>query len=463
MKNPDLSSSGGGRPAFTGAGRLEIKIIQTDRGELATLAGRLGLRGKMELESVVRIVEMIIRDIREQGDMALLSYTERFDKVLLPSGGLRVNEREIGQALEQVDLGLLDILRKSAANIRRFHQAQLPADVHLPTGKGGSISLINRPLDTVGVYVPAGTAPLPSSVLMNVVPARAAGVRKIIMCTPPRQDGSINPVILAAASIAGADEIYKAGGAQAIAAMAYGTDTVPRVDKITGPGNIYVNTAKRLVFGQVDIDLFAGPSEILVIADQTADPSFVACDLLSQAEHDVLASALLITNSSELARSVATEVAWRAASLPRSDILRRSLSDYSQILVVPDLPTAVDFANELAPEHLELIVADPDQYLPCIRNAGAIFIGPFSPEPLGDYLAGTNHVLPTSGTARFFSPLNTADFMKKISLIRYTRADLAECWQDIAGFAEAEELRAHAEAARVRFGADWQSAGFKAK
>lgn len=431
-----------------------IRIIQTDRGELGSLASRLGMRGKMDLEPVIRTAENIINQVRQSGDTALLALTAQFDKVQLKPEQLRVSEQEIGAALEMVDLGLLDVLRHSAANILRFHQAQLPADIGLPTSHGGSIGLINRPLDTVGVYVPGGTAPLPSSVLMNIVPARAAGVRRIIMCTPPRADGSVDPTILAAASIAGADEIFRVGGAQAIAALAYGTATVPRVDKITGPGNIYVNTAKRLVFGQVDIDMFAGPSEILVIADQAADPAFVAADLLSQAEHDVLASAILITDSPALARATAAEVTRRAALLPRVAILARSLADYGAILVVPDLETAVDFANELAPEHLEIYVAKPDDYVPKIRNAGAIFVGPYSPEPLGDYFAGTNHVLPTSGTARFFSPLNTLDFMKKISIIRYTREDLADCWRSIADFAESESLRAHAEAVRVRFGAD---------
>jgi histidinol dehydrogenase len=270
----------------------------------------------------------------------------------------------------------------------------------------------------------------------------------------PGRTAPSTPAILAAASIAGADEIYRVGGAQAIAAMAYGTATVPRVDKITGPGNIYVNTAKRLVYGQVDIDMFAGPSEILIIADGSANPAYVACDLLSQAEHDPLASALLITDSPELAAKTADEVARRAARLPRAAILERSLADYGAILLVPDLATAIEFANELAPEHLELCVERPDAMVAKIRNAGAIFVGSYSPEPLGDYLAGTNHVLPTSGTARFFSPLNTGDFIKKISLIRYDRDDLAECWHAVADFAEAEQLRAHAEAVRVRFGAD---------
>jgi len=438
----------------TGWRAPEIRVMQTDRGELAEMVARLGLRGKMDLDPVIESVSAILSQVRTSGDDAVLDLTERFDLVRLTAADLRVSEPEISEALEKTEFALLDVMRRAAANIRCFHEAQKPADVELPAGRGGSISLISRPLDTVGVYVPGGTAPLPSSVLMNIIPAKAAGVRKVVMCTPPRADGSVDPAILAAASIAGADEIFRIGGAQAIAAMAYGTASIPRVDKITGPGNIYVNTAKRLVFGQVDIDMFAGPSEILIIADSTAAPSFLAADLLSQAEHDVLASALMITDSLSLAEQTAAEVSRRAALLPRAAIVSRSLENYGAILVVPDLATAVDFANELSPEHLELCVSEPDALLPAIKNAGAIFIGPWSPEPLGDYFAGTNHVLPTSGTARFFSPLGTADFIKKISLIRYTREDLADCWRAVADFAEAEKLEAHAESVRVRFGAD---------
>ncbi len=433
---------------------MTVRIIRTSREELDSQVKKLGMRGKMDLEPVIRSTEAIISQVRRQGDEALLALTEQLDHVRLDAGRLRVGEEEISQAFEQIDARLLEIIRKAAGNIRAFHEAQRPKDIRMNARHGGSVSLISRPLDTVGVYVPGGTAPLPSSVLMNILPARAAGVRRVIMCTPPRSDGSVDPAILAAASIAGADELYRVGGAQAIAAMAYGTDSIPAVDKITGPGNIYVNTAKRLVFGQVDIDMFAGPSEILIIADRTANPAYVAADFLSQAEHDRLASALLVTDDPDLAEKAAAEIRRRAALLPRADILRQSLSNYSAVLIVPDLATAADFANKLAPEHLELMIADPDSLLPSIHNAGAIFIGAYSPEPLGDYLAGANHVLPTSGTARFFSPLNTLDFMKKTSLIRYTEADLAENWQDIAGFAEAEHLRAHAEAVRVRFQAD---------
>ena len=436
------------------SGKNLMKIIHTGREERDRQARHLGLRGKMDLEPVVSAVEQIIDQVRRLGDTALLELTGRFDHVTLAAGQLRVGESEISRAIDQVDLALLDVIRQAAVNIRTFHDAQLPQDLIVPTRHGGMTGLVCRPLDTVGVYVPGGTAPLPSSVLMNIIPAKSAGVRRIVMCTPPRADGSVDPVILAAAAIAGADEIYRVGGAQAIAALAYGTDTIPAVDKITGPGNIYVNTAKRLVFGQVDIDMFAGPSEILIIADDSANPAFVAADLLSQAEHDKLASAMLVTDSNTLAEQVSAEVDRRVPLLPRVSIIRQSLADYGAILVVPDLMTAVDFANTLAPEHLELHVREPDALLPAIHNAGAIFIGSDSPEPLGDYYAGTNHVLPTSGTARFFSPLSTMDFIKKMSIIRYQAADLAESWQAIAAFAEAEHLQAHAEAIRIRFGAD---------
>ncbi|NLM76538.1 MAG: histidinol dehydrogenase [Ruminococcaceae bacterium] len=431
-----------------------LRIMVTGREELQWQVQRLGLRGKMNLQPVIDTVNEILRQVQERGDQALLELTARYDHVSLSVGQMRVGEDEISAALEQTDLSLLDAMHEAAVRIRAFHDAQRPQDLILPSGQGSSISLLNRPLDTVGVYVPGGLAPLPSSVLMNIIPARSAGVRRVLLCTPPRGDGSVDPSILAAASIAGADEIYRIGGAQAIAAMAYGTATVQAVDKITGPGNIYVNTAKRLVFGQVDIDMFAGPSEILIIADASAKAAYVAADLLSQAEHDPLASALLLTNSQDLAEAVSAEVALRIPLLPRADIIRQSLTDYGAALVLPDLQTAVDFANELAPEHLELLVDDPQRLLPHIRNAGAVFVGPYSPEALGDYLAGTNHVLPTSGTARFFSPLNTQDFMKKTSVIHYTASDLKACSQAITRFAEAEHLKAHAESVRVRFAQD---------
>jgi histidinol dehydrogenase len=428
-----------------------LRIIRTNRDELHIQAERLGLRGKMNLQPVITTTQMILDRVRQEGDQALIELTEQFDHVRLKPEQLRISEREISQAVEQCDSKLMEAMRRSAKQIRGFHNAQLTDDIVWPAPFGGRVSLIKKPLDIVGVYVPGGTAPLPSSVLMNIIPARSAGVRRIVLCTPPQSDGQVHPAILAAASLAGADELYRVGGAQAIAAMAYGTESIPAVDKITGPGNIYVNTAKRLVFGQVDIDMFAGPSEILIIADQSANPAFVAADLLSQAEHDPLASALLLTDCESLAQAVAEEITIRVPLLPRASIIAKSLADYGAAFVVPDLKTAVDFANEIAPEHLELIVENPDDYLAAIHNAGAIFVGPYSPEPLGDYYSGANHVLPTSGTARFFSPLNTDDFIKKTSIIHYTREDLADCHQAIETFAEAEQLRAHAESVRVRF------------
>ncbi len=431
---------------------IDVPIMHTGRAERKTIAARLGLRGKMNRTDVMETTQGILEAVRREGDAAVLQFTEQFDQVRLGSDRLAVTEREVSEAIEKTAPELLSVLRDAADRILNFHRAQLQEPIEIDDGQGACTGLLIRPLDQVGIYVPGGTAPLPSSVLMNALPAKAAGVRRVIMCTPPRPDGKIEPVILAAASLAGIDAIYKVGGAQAIAAMAFGTETIPAVDKICGPGNIYVNTAKRLVFGQCDIDLFAGPSEILIIADETADPAFVAADMLSQAEHDRLASAILVTTSDEVAEKTAEEIRRRTQLMPRFEILSASLGDYAAILVVPDLDEACAFANELAPEHLELCVALPRSLLPLIRNAGAIFLGHFSPEPLGDYFAGPNHVLPTSGTARFFSPLNTADFQKKISLIDYSQEALAKVWERVALLAEAERLTGHAEAVRVRFG-----------
>ncbi|MDD4461208.1 MAG: histidinol dehydrogenase [Eubacteriales bacterium] len=439
---------------MTGENSGLIRVIRAGSGELQTLSEKLGMRGKMDLTDIITSVETILKRVRQDGDEAVLHWTRTFDRVSLTADRLLVSEQEISRAVDSLDIELLSTLRQAAEQIRTFHDAQRSSSTRLETRGGSTIELVSRPLDTVGVYVPGGTAPLPSSVLMNVLPARSAGVRRVIMCTPPDSDGKVNAAILAAASIAGVDAIYRIGGAQAIAAMAYGTAVVPRVDKIVGPGNIYVNTAKRMVYGQVDIDMFAGPSEILVIADRLANPAYVAADLLSQAEHDVLASAVLVTDSAELAASVVGELEHRVPLLPRAEMIRQSLAAYGAIVIVSDLNEAVAFANELAPEHLELLTEDPDDLLPRIQNAGAVFVGPYSPEPLGDYWAGPNHVLPTSGTARFFSPLNTGDFSKKMSVIRYTRSDLAEAWPAIARLAEAESLQAHADSARVRFGRD---------
>ncbi len=433
---------------------MNIKVIQSDGSDLSDLARKLGLRAKMEQKDVIAAVTGILEDVRETGDEALCRYTRQFDKVGITPDRLPVTPEEMEEAVAAVDPALLEILYKAKANIVEFHQAQITPDIRLERGNGASVGMLVRPLQTVGVYVPGGTAPLPSSVLMNILPAKAAGVPRIVMCTPPCSDGSVDPMILAAARIAGASEVYRVGGAQAIAAMAYGTATVPAVDKICGPGNIYVNTAKRLVYGKVDIDMFAGPSEILILADKTANPAFLSADLLSQAEHDKLASAILITDDADLAEQVARQVVTRAGQMPRLEILEASLADFCAIVVVPNLAIAVEFANILAPEHLELCIASPEQVIPRIFNAGAIFVGHYSPEPLGDYFAGPSHVLPTSGTARFFSPLNTADFQKKTSVIHYTREALRECYRDVAAFAGAEKLDCHAQSMLVRFEED---------
>ncbi|MHB1483438.1 MAG: histidinol dehydrogenase [Saccharofermentanales bacterium] len=430
---------------------MNIRIIESDGSDLIELSGKLGLRAKMDQADVISTVTEILSEVKNGGDEAICRYSLKFDKVTMKPEQLRVTEDEIDSAMSKLAPDLLEILYKAKANILEFHEAQVTKDIVIDRGDGAYVSMIARPLKTAGVYVPGGTAPLPSSVLMNILPARAAGVPRIVMCTPPRADGSVDPMILAAARIAGASEVYRVGGAQAIAAMAYGTATVPAVDKICGPGNIYVNTAKRLVYGTVDIDMFAGPSEILIIADGTADPSYLAADLLSQAEHDKLASAILLTTDKTLAEQVALQVSLRAPLMPRSKILEASISDFCAIVVIPDLDIAFEFADILAPEHLELCISEPDKAISRISNAGAIFVGNYSPEPLGDYFAGPNHVLPTSGTARFFSPLNTSDFIKKTSIINYTQTALRRCYRDVAAFAEAEQLRCHAQALLVRF------------
>lgn len=430
---------------------MKCKMIKASSKDLAQTCEELGLRGKMDLGPVVQVVNEILSDIRETGDEAVRKYTLRFDRVDLAADALRVTDEEIAAAMMETDPKLIQIMEEAAANIRAFHEAQREDGYMLDVRQGSQIGMIVRPLSIAGIYVPGGTAPLPSTVLMDVIPAKTAGVGRVVLCTPPRIDGTVNPVTLAAARIAGADEIYKIGGAQAIGAMAYGTATIPRVDKVCGPGNIYVNTAKRLVFGQVDIDMFAGPSEILIIADDTANPEFVAADMLSQAEHDKIASAILLTTSEKLANSVFAAIDRRSEQSLRKDILAASLRDYCAILVVDDLTAAVAFSEELAPEHLEICVEDPDTLIQKIKNAGAIFVGNYTPEPLGDYFAGPNHTLPTSGTARFFSPLSTGDFIKKTSILRYNKESLRECYEKVAYFAEAEGLQAHADAVRARF------------
>jgi histidinol dehydrogenase len=428
-----------------------IGIVDIRNGRDNDLYCRLTERSQLDQSDVLDKVNGIIQNIRENGDNAVFKYTRLFDGVDITAGSFRVSEEEMEKACSQVDPKLLEVIRKAKANIAAFHEKQ-KENSWITTEKDGVIlGQIYRPLEVVGIYVPGGTAALASSVLMNAVPAKVAGVNKVVMATPPGKDGSINPAILAAAREAGVDEIYKMGGAQAIAAMAFGTASVPRVDKIFGPGNIYVATAKRMVYGFCDIDMFAGPSEIMVVADETANPKFVAADLLSQAEHDVLSAAILVTTSEKLAAEVDAEIERQYSYLSRKTILGRSLKDYAAAVLVNSLEEAVEVVNRIAPEHLELCVAEPFNLLGSVKNAGAVFLGSYSSEPLGDYFAGPNHVLPTGGTARFFSPLNVADFIKKSSVISYTANALEKIKDDIVLFAEAEGLDGHANAIKVRF------------
>ena len=396
-------------------------------------------------------VAEIIETVKKGGDEALFSYTEKFDHCKMDAAHIRVTREEIDEAYQKVDADFVEVMKKSAANIRAFHEKQLRNSWFDPKPDGTILGMKILPIAIAGVYVPGGKAAYPSSVLMNVLPAKVAGVERIIMTTPPGADGKVNPGTLVAAHIAGVDEIYKVGGAQAIAAMAFGTQSIPKVDKITGPGNIFVALAKKACFGYVSIDSIAGPSEILVIADETANPRYVAADLLSQAEHDELASAILITTSKTLADQVSIEVDRFVANLSRREIIEKSLNNYGYILLVDSLDEAADTANEIASEHLEILTKDPFAMMTKIRNAGAIFLGEYSSEPLGDYFAGPNHVLPTNGTARFFSPLNVDDFLKKTSIISYSRPALEKIHQDIECFAENEGLTAHANSIRVRF------------
>lgn len=397
------------------------------------------------------VVADIIQNVRENGDEALFSYTRQFDRCEISADTIRVTQAEIEEAYAKVDAHFVEVMKKSAANIRSFHEKQLHNSWFDPRPDGTILGMKVLPIAVAGVYVPGGKAAYPSSVLMNVIPAKVAGVERIIMTTPPGADGKVNPGTLVAAHIAGVDEVYKAGGAQAIAAMAFGTDSIPKVDKITGPGNIFVALAKKACFGYVSIDSIAGPSEILVIADDTANPRYVAADLLSQAEHDELASAILITTSESLAAAVSEEVDRFTRELSRKEIIQKSLDNYGYILLVEDLDAAAEAANDIASEHLEILTRDPFALMTKIKNAGAIFLGEYSSEPLGDYFAGPNHVLPTNGTARFFSPLNVDDFLKKTSIISYSREALSQIHQDIECFAQNEGLTAHANSIKVRF------------
>lgn len=393
----------------------------------------------------------IVNEVREKGDEAVFAFTEKFDRAKIDGGNIRVTKEELEEAYSQVDPGLVEVIRKALVNIRGYHEKQRRYSWFDSQENGTLLGQKVAPLAKVGVYVPGGKAVYPSSVLMNIVPAKVAGVGKIVMATPCGSDGKVNPTTLVAAHEAGADEVYKVGGAQAIAAMAFGTESIPKVDKIVGPGNIYVALAKRAVYGHVNIDSIAGPSEILVLADESANPRFVAADLLSQAEHDEMASAILITTSEELAKKVSEEVDRFLELLSRREIISRSLESYGYILLADSMEDAVSAANEIASEHLEIVTKDPFQIMTKIQNAGAIFIGEYSSEPLGDYFAGPNHVLPTNGTAKFFSPLSVDDFIKKSSIVYYSKEALEPVHQDIIRFAEAEQLTAHANSIRVRF------------
>ena len=399
--------------------------------------------------TAAEIVDMIVNEVRAEGDKAVIKYTKLIDRTEFTADEFLVTEGEYEAAYEAADPEIVESLKRAAANVRQYHQEQKPNSWMTYRGQGSLLGQSVIPLDRVGIYVPGGTAAYPSSVIMNAVPAAVAGVGEIIMMVPPK-DGKINPYVLVAAKEAGVSKIFKIGGAQAIAAMAFGTETIPRVDKITGPGNIFVTLAKKAVYGHCDIDMLAGPSEILIVADETADPAYTAADMLSQSEHDMLASSIVITDSKELAERVAAEAEKQLQQLPRQEIARASLDKNGLIIVAEDMMQAIELANVSAPEHMEILTKEPFQLLPYVRHAGAVFLGAYSPEPLGDYFAGPNHVLPTGGTARYYSVLNVETFMKRTSLISYTQPELNRVSDDIIRLAEAEGLQAHANAIRIR-------------
>lgn len=400
--------------------------------------------------TAAQVVDKIVTAVRVEGDEQLLYYTNLLDKAGLTTATIRVSEAEFAEANELVDKEVLAAIGRAVANVRRFHEEQMPKSWLTNRECGAMLGQKVTPVDSVGIYVPGGTAAYPSSVIMNAVPAIVAGVPRIVMAVPPGRDGKVNPYVLATAQLIGVKEIYKMGGAQAVAALAFGTATVPKVEKITGPGNIFVTLAKKAVYGHCDIDMLAGPSEILIIADASADLAYLAADLLSQAEHDPLASAILVTDSEFVANAVAAEIEVQLAALPRQEIAAISLANHGRIIVASDMETVIEMANLSAPEHLEVMTKAPFELLPYLRNAGAIFLGAYSPEPLGDYYAGPNHILPTGGTARFYSVLNVETFMKKTSIIAYTQGALASVGGDVIKMAEAEGLQAHANAIRVR-------------
>lgn len=428
-----------------------MKRLQVNDASLENMLETLLKRSPNQYDEYQQKVTEILGQVRAKGDEALFAYTKQFDGADITKESIRVTEKEIEEAYSLVDDGLIDVMKKSLANIRDFHEKQMRKSWIDTRDDGVILGQRVTPLASAGVYVPGGKATYPSSVLMNIIPAKVAGVERIVMTTPPGADGKVTPVTLVAAHLAGATEVYKVGGAQAVAALAYGTESIEKVAKICGPGNIFVALAKKSVYGHVSIDSIAGPSEILVLADETANPRYVAADLLSQAEHDELASAILVTTSEELADRVEGEIEGFLKQLSRADIIRRSLDQYGYLLVAPDMEHAVRAVNEIASEHLEILTKNPYDTMTRVKNAGAIFLGEYSSEPLGDYFAGPNHVLPTNGTAKFFSPLGVDDFIKKSSLISYSREALEEIHEDIIRFAKAEGLTAHANSIAVRF------------
>lgn len=428
-----------------------MRIVKLTKETRNNILEQLLKRSPDNYQGFEEKVDAIIQNVKQNGDQAVFDYTKRFDGVEITAETVLVTAQEIEEAYEQVDQTLLEVIRKALVNIRSYHEKQKKYSWFDSTENGTMLGQKVTPLGTVGLYVPGGKAVYPSSVLMNVVPAKVAGVGRIVMTTPPGKDGKIPASTLVAAHEAGVDEIYKVGGAQAIAALAFGTESIPKADKITGPGNIYVALAKKAVYGHVSIDSVAGPSEILVLADETATPRYVAADLLSQAEHDEMASAILVTTSETLAKQVSEEIEGFLKTLSRAEIIRKSLDQYGYILLAETMEDAIETANEIASEHLEIITKDAFDVMTKIRNAGAIFIGEYSSEPLGDYFAGPNHVLPTNGTAKFFSALSVDDFIKKSSIVYYSKAALEPIHKDIIAFAEAEQLTAHANSIRVRF------------
>lgn len=426
-----------------------INTVFADGKAEEILISQLKARSGEVDKKVTAAVNEILENVKANGDKAVLEYTVKFDGKAPEKA--EISKEEIDKAIEKCDPFFVKALEDAAENIRDFHERQKQQSWLTAKENGVIMGQRVRGLERVGLYVPGGTAAYPSSVLMNAIPAKIAGVKELIMVTPPSKDGTPNPDILAAAKIAGVDRVFLMGGAQAVAALAYGTETVPKVDKIVGPGNIFVATAKKLLYGTVDIDMVAGPSEILIVADETANPKFLAADLMSQAEHDVLASAILITTSAEIAEQTKAELARQCALLSRKEIIEKSLKDFGAIIICDNMDKAVDFANRLAPEHLEMCVENPLEYIGRMDNAGSVFLGNYSPEPLGDYFAGPNHVLPTSGTARFFSPLSVDSFIKKSSFIYYTENALRDCKDKVVSLAETEGLTAHANSIKVRF------------